>query len=153
MKIVLLLIAFITISTSLVANDKNLKNSSWNWNWNYSIYKEGQAIKKDVEKIVVKRPVVVRVKIVPKFVKAKIVPDIVKTKSKAEKAIYIAVVENKKAGKLGFEWRDTSKIIKRAEKLKDTEPDTAIKLANKAILQALNAQTQALVAKSAGPRF
>lgn len=62
-----------------------------------------------------------------------------------------AVAENDKAKAVGFEWRDTAKIIEKAKEEKDAAK--AIKLAKKALKQAQLAQKQAEVAKDAGPRF
>ncbi len=74
--------------------------------------------------------------------------------SAIDKAIKEAKAENKKAKKVGFEWRDTGKMLKKAAKLaKAGQKEAAIKLANKAKRQAINAQHQALVAKSAGPHL
>lgn len=68
--------------------------------------------------------------------------------------IKAAVSENRKAKRVGFEWRDTAKMIKKAKKLaKAGKIAAAIKLANAAKRQAINAQHQALVAKSAGPHL
>ena len=64
--------------------------------------------------------------------------------SPAEQAIAEAKAENAKAKKLGYEWRDTGKMIKNAEKaLADGDEAKALKLANKAIEQARDAQKQA----------
>ena len=55
----------------------------------------------------------------------------------AEAAIAAAKDANAKAKAEGYEWRDTGKLIKKAEKaLKDGKPEEAIKLANKAKRQA-----------------
>lgn len=57
--------------------------------------------------------------------------------AQAEAAIAAAKDANAKAKAEGFEWRDTGKMIKKAEKaLKDGKPEEAIKLANKAKRQA-----------------
>ncbi len=64
--------------------------------------------------------------------------------SPAEQAIADAKAENAKAKKLGHEWRDTGKIIKKAEKaLADGDEAKALKLANQALEQAKDAQAQA----------
>lgn len=66
----------------------------------------------------------------------------------AAKSSYKAVL------KVNMAWRDTAKMIKKAEKLhKKGKVDAAIKLANKAHKQSINAMAQAKVAGSAGPRF
>ena len=57
--------------------------------------------------------------------------------AQAEAAIAAAKDANAKAKAEGYEWRDTGKLIKKAEKaLKDGKPEEAIKLANKAKRQA-----------------
>jgi len=61
----------------------------------------------------------------------------------AKDAIAAAKKANKDAKAVGYEWRDTAKIIKKAEKaLADEDYDKAIKLANKARRQAENAIAQ-----------
>jgi len=65
-------------------------------------------------------------------------------------AISAATTENKKAKKVGFEWRDTGKMLKQAAKVGGAK---GIALANKARLQALNAQQQAKDQANAGPNF
>ena len=62
----------------------------------------------------------------------------------AQQAIADAKAANAEAAALGFEWRDTGKIIKDAEKaLADGDYDKAIALANKARAQAEDAKRQA----------
>ena len=62
----------------------------------------------------------------------------------AEQAIADAKSSNAQAKKMGAEWRDTDKLIKKAEKaLADGDEAQAIKLANKAQRQAENAMKQA----------
>jgi len=62
----------------------------------------------------------------------------------AEQAIADAKSANAQAKKMGAEWRDTGKIIKKAEKALEGGDDAkAIKLANKAKRQAENAMKQA----------
>ncbi len=62
----------------------------------------------------------------------------------AEQAIADAKSTNAQAKKMGAEWRDTAKIIGKAEKaLEEGDYETAIKLANKAQRQAENAMKQA----------
>lgn len=69
-------------------------------------------------------------------------------------AIEAAEAAQKAASKVGFEWRDTAKLIKSAKKaLKAGETEKAIKLANTAKLQGEMGVKQAEVAKNAGPRF
>jgi hypothetical protein len=65
-------------------------------------------------------------------------------KSAAEQAIADAKAANAEASALGFEWRDTGKIIKSAEQaLAEGNDEEALKLANKALAQAEDAQRQA----------
>ena len=65
------------------------------------------------------------------------------TEQAAKDAIAAAKKANKDAKAVGYEWRDTAKIIKKAEKaLADEDYDKAIKLANKAKRQAENAIAQ-----------
>ncbi len=61
----------------------------------------------------------------------------------AEQAIADAKSANAQAKKMGAEWRDTGKMIKKAEKaLTDGDDAKAIKIANKAQRQAENAMKQ-----------
>ncbi|KAG1707707.1 UDP-glucose 6-dehydrogenase [Nymphon striatum] len=56
--------------------------------------------------------------------------------------------------KIGFEWRDMGKMIKKAEKLaKEGKADKAIKIANTVVKHAESAKIQAETAKSAAPTF
>jgi len=64
-------------------------------------------------------------------------------------AIAAATAENKKAKKLGFEWRDTGKFLKEAAKVGGAK---GLALANKARLQAIDAQKQAAEQANAGPQ-
>ncbi|MDH5446419.1 MAG: SoxXA-binding protein [Gammaproteobacteria bacterium] len=76
------------------------------------------------------------------------------TDKDAAAAISAAKSVNKKAKKAEFEWRDTGKIIKKAEAAaKDGEFDEAVKQANKAKKQAEMALQQAKAAKRARPRI
>jgi len=72
----------------------------------------------------------------------------------AKAAIAAATAENAKAKAVGFEWRDTGKMLKEAAKLA-TKGDTAnaVAMANKAKAQAVNAQQQAKDQANAGPSF
>jgi len=64
--------------------------------------------------------------------------------SAAEQAIADAKAANAEVAALGYEWRDTSKIIKDAEAaLADGDEDKALALANKALAQANDAIAQA----------
>ncbi len=62
-------------------------------------------------------------------------------------AISAASAENKKARKVGFEWRDTGKFIKQAKKAGGKK---CVKLANMAKNQAILAQKQAISQINAG---
>lgn len=65
------------------------------------------------------------------------------TEQAAKDAIAAAKEANKKAKAVGYEWRDTGKLIDEAEKaLSNSKYDDAIKLANKARKQAENAVAQ-----------
>ncbi len=69
-------------------------------------------------------------------------------------AINAAKAAQKEAAGLGFEWRDTGKIIKKAEAAaKDGKNQKALKLANTIIDQIASVRKQAAIAKTAGPRF
>lgn len=71
-----------------------------------------------------------------------------------EAAISAANAANKDAKSVGYEWRDTGKMIKKAEKLaKEGKAGEAVKLAKKAEMQGKAAQQQAESQKAAGPRF
>lgn len=64
-----------------------------------------------------------------------------------------AKAELKKARSLGFEWRDSSKLLKKAEKAsKAGDYQAAEKLIDKARLQARMAVAQAAAQMHAGPR-
>lgn len=72
----------------------------------------------------------------------------------AAAAISAAKASNKGAKSAGYEWRDTGKMIKKAEKLAgEGKTEAAIKLAKKAEMQGKVAQVQATSQKNAGPRF
>ncbi len=61
----------------------------------------------------------------------------------AMSAINAAKAANKKASAVGYEWRDTGKLLKKAETLaKKGENEDAIKLANKAKSEAMLAVKQ-----------
>ena len=69
-------------------------------------------------------------------------------------AIKQAKAAQKEAASLGYEWRDTGKIIKNAEvAAKEGNDKKAIKLANIIIDQIGSVRKQAAIAKNAGPRF
>ncbi len=62
----------------------------------------------------------------------------------AKNAIYSAKIKNSRAKRAGYEWRDTGKMIKAAEKAAaNGDNDKAVKLANAARDQANNAIAQA----------
>lgn len=74
--------------------------------------------------------------------------------SEASQAIAAAKKAQKDTSSIGFEWRDTGKMIKKAEKLaKEGKDKEAIKIANSVVMQSKVAMKQAEVAKTAGPRF
>lgn len=74
--------------------------------------------------------------------------------SGAEAAISAAKAANKGAKSAEYEWRDTGKMIKKAEKLAgEGKTEAASKLAKQAEMQGKAAQMQATSQKSAGPRF
>ncbi|HIJ21825.1 MAG: hypothetical protein HON68_01825 [Gammaproteobacteria bacterium] len=65
-----------------------------------------------------------------------------------------AQLERKEAAKVGFEWRDTGKILKKAKTAAAGHHyDKAIKLASKAKMQGIAAQAQAADQMHAAPRF
>ena len=64
--------------------------------------------------------------------------------SAAEQAIADAKAANAEVAALGYEWRDTAKLIEQAEKaLADGDEDKALALANQALAQAEAAKAQA----------
>jgi len=68
--------------------------------------------------------------------------------SAAEQAIADAKAANAEVAALGYEWRDTAKLIEDAEKaLADGNDELALELANKALAQAEAAKAQALAEK------
>jgi len=72
----------------------------------------------------------------------------------ANAAISAASAANGKAKKVNYEWRDTGKMIKKARKAKgDGEYDKAVKIANKAKRQAVNALAQYNEQKNAKPHY
>ena len=74
--------------------------------------------------------------------------------SQANSAIIAANAANGKAKKVNYEWRDTGKLLKKARKAKGKgEFDTAVKLANKAKRQAMNALAQYKEQKNVKPRY
>ena len=76
------------------------------------------------------------------------------TKEDASVAIEMAKQETAKAKKVNYEWRDTGKIIKKAEEaMKKEDYATAVKLANKAKTQSMMALQQYEEQRNAGPRF
>jgi starvation-inducible outer membrane lipoprotein len=76
------------------------------------------------------------------------------SKEDAMAAIDMAKQETAAAAKVNYEWRDTGKIIKKAEEaMKKEDYATAVKLANKAKSQGALAQQQYEDQKNAGPRY
>ena len=77
-----------------------------------------------------------------------------KTAADVDMAMKAATSANKAVKKVGYEWRDTGKILKQAKKAKDKKDfDKAYSLAKKAENQAKNAMAQYKENKNAGPRF
>jgi hypothetical protein len=76
------------------------------------------------------------------------------SKADAEAAINAAKASLDKADAAGFEWRDSRKLLKKAESItKKGEYDKAVKLANQAKQQGDAAIKQAASQKNAGPLF
>ncbi len=72
-------------------------------------------------------------------------PDFAATKEGASKAIAAADASRKKAGKVGGEWRDTGKMIKKAKKAAEAgDFAKAVKLAKKAWEQGQMGYDQAM---------
>jgi len=75
-------------------------------------------------------------------------------KNDAMGAINAAEHETSRASKVGHEWRDTGKLIKKAKAaMKKEDYDTAVKLANKAKRQSSSALQQYQEQKNAGPKY
>ncbi len=71
-----------------------------------------------------------------------------------ERAIDEAIAAAKKANSVGFEWRDTGKMIKKAQAAAEKGDDaTAMMWANTARNQGVQAYKQYESQKNAGPRF
>ncbi len=69
-------------------------------------------------------------------------------------AIAAAKQANKKAASVDHEWRDTAKVIKKAETAAaEGDEKLALKLAEQAKLQAEQAYIQGTTQKDVGPRF
>lgn len=76
------------------------------------------------------------------------------TQADASSAILAAKHETKRAKAKNYEWRDTGKLIKKAEAAaKDGDFGKAVKLANKAKEQSTLALAQAEAQKNAGPNY
>ena len=72
----------------------------------------------------------------------------------ATQAIAAAKASAKKAAAVGYEWRDTGKIIKKAQADADKgDYNAAVKLANKAETQGELAVKQHAAQLNAGPRY
>ena len=81
-------------------------------------------------------------------------PEVSHTKADADAAIAAAKAATKKAAGVGFEWRDTGKMIKKAEAAaKAGDFNAAVKGAKKAERQSINAYAQYEENKNAGPRY
>jgi starvation-inducible outer membrane lipoprotein len=75
-------------------------------------------------------------------------------KNDAMSSIMAAEHETARASNVGYEWRDTGKIIKQAqEAMKQGQYDKAVKLANKAKQQSTLAIQQQHEQANAGPRI
>jgi hypothetical protein len=71
-----------------------------------------------------------------------------------EKALSQAKANQKRANSVGGEWRDTDKLIKKAEvEAKVGDLDKAIEFAKQAAFQGERGYHQAMEQKNAGPRF
>lgn len=70
-----------------------------------------------------------------------------------DETIATAQKEIAAADKMGALWRDTEDKLKDAQKLKDDEPDKAMKLAKQALAEAKLAQKQALDNAKAKPDY
>lgn len=76
------------------------------------------------------------------------------TKGDAESAITAAKHELKRAKAIDYAWRDTGKLIKKAEAaMKDGDLDKAVDLANEAKMQSTLAIQQQKREKGAGPNY
>lgn len=72
----------------------------------------------------------------------------------AEAAIAAAKSAMKESDAAGASWRDTGKMIKKAEELaKNGKAEEAIKIANEAKMQSMTALEQFASQKEAGPRY
>ena len=72
----------------------------------------------------------------------------------ANMAIKAAMAANGKTKKVNYEWRDTGKLLKKARKAKGKGKfDKAVKLANKAKRQAINAMAQYHEQKNVKPNL
>ncbi len=81
-------------------------------------------------------------------------PENVHSKGDADGAIAAAEHELSRANKLGFEWRDSDKMVKAAKEAnKEGKFDEAVKLASKAKEQGTMAIEQAQEQKGAGPKY
>ena len=80
--------------------------------------------------------------------------DIIYGENDAKAAIDAAKAANAKAKSVNYEWRDTGKMIKKAEEAAKTGKfEDAVKMAEKAHRQAKNAYAQYEANKNAGPQF
>lgn len=76
------------------------------------------------------------------------------SEKEASEAIAAAEAATKKAASIGYEWRDTGKIIKSAkEALAGKDFEAALKHANNAKLQGERAYEQGMGQQQAGPTF
>ena len=80
--------------------------------------------------------------------------DVIYGENDAKAAIDAAKAANAKAKSVNYEWRDTGKMIKKAEEAAKTGKfEDAVKMAEKAHRQAKNAYAQYEANKNAGPQF
>lgn len=81
-------------------------------------------------------------------------PEVQHSKKDAEGAIMAAEHANKRVAKVGHEWKYTGKFIKKAKAaMKKGDFNGAVKTANKAKREAVNAYKQYEDQKNAGPSF
>ena len=81
-------------------------------------------------------------------------PDTAYNANDASASITAAEQANMKTQKVNYEWRDTGKILKKAKAAqKEGDFDMAVKLADKAKKQALNAYKQYLEQMNAKPNL
>lgn len=81
-------------------------------------------------------------------------PEVSYGEADAKTAIEAAKAATAKAKSVNYEWRDTGKMIKKAEEAAKTGKfEDAVKMAKKAERQSINAYAQYEANKNAGPQF